>query len=151
MIVAATKPESTDKVDKVSVREVPDKVRAEGRDALTAPEGKHICDAYGIPTPGEGLATTAHEATWLAEEIVGSLECKIVSPDILHKTETGGVIISVVGAPVVASLAGDTEVEKACEYLFDHRVVAYPYTTERPVAVLGAKYRWARAAELLDS
>jgi acyl-CoA synthetase (NDP forming) len=52
--------------------------------------------------------------------------------------------------PVVASLAGDTEVEKACEYLFDHRVVAYPYTTERPVAVLGAKYRWARAARLLD-
>jgi hypothetical protein len=29
--------------------------------------------------------------------------------------------------------------------------VAYPYTTERPVAVLGAKYRWAGAAGLLDS
>jgi acetyl coenzyme A synthetase (ADP forming)-like protein len=51
--------------------------------------------------------------------------------------------------PVVVSLAGDTEVEQACEYLFDHGVVAYPYTTERPVAVLGAKYRWARAAGLL--
>jgi acyl-CoA synthetase (NDP forming) len=51
--------------------------------------------------------------------------------------------------PVVASLAGDTEVEEACEYLFDHGVVAYPYTTEKPVAVLGAKYRWARAAGLL--
>jgi acyl-CoA synthetase (NDP forming) len=52
--------------------------------------------------------------------------------------------------PVVASLAGDTEVERASEYLFDHRIVAYPYTTERPVAVLGAKYRWARAAGLLS-
>jgi hypothetical protein len=31
--------------------------------------------------------------------------------------------------PVVASLAGDTEVEKACDYLFDHRIIAYPYTT----------------------
>jgi len=51
--------------------------------------------------------------------------------------------------PVVASLAGDTEVEEACEYLFEHGVVAYPYTTEKPVAVLGAKYRWARAAGLL--
>ena len=51
--------------------------------------------------------------------------------------------------PVVASLAGDTEVEQASEYLFDHGVPAYPYTTEKPVAVLGAKYRWARAAGLL--
>ncbi|TSB28626.1 acetate--CoA ligase family protein [Streptomyces benahoarensis] len=48
--------------------------------------------------------------------------------------------------PVVASLAGDTEVEEACAYLFARGVVAYPYTTEKPVAVLGAKYRWARAA-----
>ncbi|GGS95304.1 acetate--CoA ligase family protein [Streptomyces cinerochromogenes] len=51
--------------------------------------------------------------------------------------------------PVVASLAGDVEVEEACRYLFERGVVAYPYTTERPVAVLGAKYRWARAAGLL--
>ena len=45
--------------------------------------------------------------------------------------------------PVVASLAGDVEVEEASQYLFDHGIVAYPYTTEKPVAVLGAKYRWA--------
>jgi acetyl coenzyme A synthetase (ADP forming)-like protein len=51
--------------------------------------------------------------------------------------------------PVVASLAGDTEVERASEYLFDHGIPAYPYTTEKPVAVLGAKYRWARSAGLL--
>jgi acetyl coenzyme A synthetase (ADP forming)-like protein len=88
---------STD-TDKASVREILDKVRAEGRDALTAPEGKRICDAYGIPTPGEGLATTADQAAWLAQEIGGSLALKIVSPDILHKTEAGGVIIGVDGA-----------------------------------------------------
>ena len=51
--------------------------------------------------------------------------------------------------PVVASLSGDVEVEEASDYLYDHGVVAYPYTTEKPVAVLGAKYRWARAAGLL--
>ncbi|OYP14250.1 CoA-binding protein [Streptomyces sp. FBKL.4005] len=54
-----------------------------------------------------------------------------------------------VAKPVVASLAGDVEVEEACRYLFERGVVAYPYTTEMPVAVLGAKYRWARAAGLL--
>jgi acyl-CoA synthetase (NDP forming) len=51
--------------------------------------------------------------------------------------------------PVVASLSGDVEVEQASDYLFEHGVVAYPYTTEKPVEVLGAKYRWARAAGLL--
>ncbi|WP_017539071.1 acetate--CoA ligase family protein [Nocardiopsis halophila] len=51
--------------------------------------------------------------------------------------------------PVVASLSGDTEVEAACAHLFEHGVAAYPYTTEMPVQVLGAKYRWARAAGLL--
>jgi acetyl coenzyme A synthetase (ADP forming)-like protein len=51
--------------------------------------------------------------------------------------------------PVVASLVGDVEVEQASEYLFDHGIPAYPYTTEKPVAVLGAKYRWARAAGLV--
>jgi len=51
--------------------------------------------------------------------------------------------------PIVASLAGDVEVEEAAEYLFQHGIPAYPYTTEMPVAVLAAKYKWARAADLL--
>jgi acyl-CoA synthetase (NDP forming) len=51
--------------------------------------------------------------------------------------------------PIVASLVGDVEVEQASDYLYQRGVVAYPYTTELPVAVLGAKYRWARAAGLL--
>ncbi len=55
-----------------------------------------------------------------------------------------------INKPVVASLVGDVEVEDACEYLFDHGIPAYPYTTEKPVAVLGAKFRWARAAGLLQ-
>ncbi|MEE8213240.1 MAG: acetate--CoA ligase family protein, partial [Alphaproteobacteria bacterium] len=51
--------------------------------------------------------------------------------------------------PIVASLVGDTEVEEASEYLYQRGIVAYPYTTEVPVEVLGAKYRWARSAGLL--
>jgi acyl-CoA synthetase (NDP forming) len=52
--------------------------------------------------------------------------------------------------PIVASLAGDVEVEQASEYLFDHGIPAYPYTTETPVEVLAAKYRWARLAGFID-
>ena len=49
--------------DKAKVRQVLDALRASGRDALTAPEGKQVCDAYGIAVPGEGLATSAAQAT----------------------------------------------------------------------------------------
>jgi acyl-CoA synthetase (NDP forming) len=51
--------------------------------------------------------------------------------------------------PVVASLVGDVEVEQACDYLFERGIPAFPYTTELPLLVLGAKYRWARAAGLV--
>jgi hypothetical protein len=43
-------------------------------------------------------------------------------------------------------LVGDVQVEQASEFLYERRIVALPYTTELPVAILGAKYRWARAA-----
>ena len=51
--------------------------------------------------------------------------------------------------PIVASLAGDVEVEQAAEQLYDHGIPAYAYSTENPVAVLGAKYHWARGAGLI--
>ncbi|MGH6990955.1 MAG: acetate--CoA ligase family protein, partial [Stellaceae bacterium] len=51
--------------------------------------------------------------------------------------------------PIVASLAGDVQVEAAAEKLYDHGIPSYAYTTEIPVAVLGAKYRWARGAGLV--
>ncbi|MCH2388345.1 MAG: CoA-binding protein [Opitutales bacterium] len=51
--------------------------------------------------------------------------------------------------PVVCSLVGDVEIEAACDYLMDRNILAYPYTAEKPVAVLGAKYQWARSAGLI--
>jgi acetyl coenzyme A synthetase (ADP forming)-like protein len=51
--------------------------------------------------------------------------------------------------PIVVSLAGDVQVEEAAEHLFDHGIPAYPYSTEMPVMVLGAKYKWARGAGLI--
>ncbi|MCA9825858.1 MAG: CoA-binding protein, partial [Dehalococcoidia bacterium] len=51
--------------------------------------------------------------------------------------------------PIVASLAGDVEVEEASEHLYRHGIPSYAYSTEIPVQVLGAKYRWARKAGLL--
>ncbi|RJL18903.1 acetate--CoA ligase family protein [Paracoccus siganidrum] len=76
-----------------AVRAILDKVKAEGRDSLTAPEGKIVCDAYGIAVPQEGVAKSAAEAVSLAEGMGYPVVLKIVSPDILHKTEAGGVLV----------------------------------------------------------
>ena len=74
----------------------------------------------------------------------------IVTPPMVFAELVGRVVENArargIDKPIVASLSGDTEVEEASQYLFDHGVPAYPYTTEKPVQVLGAKYRWARAA-----
>ena len=51
--------------------------------------------------------------------------------------------------PMVASLAGDVEVEEAAEYLYQNVIPAYAYSTELPVELLGAKYKWTRGAGLI--
>jgi acyl-CoA synthetase (NDP forming) len=84
--------------DKTAVRRVLDAVKASGRDALTAPEAKLVCDAYGIPVPKEGLAKSADEAAGLAADMGFPVVMKIVSPDILHKTDAGGVVVGVASA-----------------------------------------------------
>ena len=55
--------------NKKEVRGIFDRVKAEGRTSLTAPEGKAVCDAYGITVPKEGVAATAAEAAKLATKI----------------------------------------------------------------------------------
>jgi len=82
-------------INKKAVRQVLDRVKAEGRTALTAPEGKAVCDAYGIPVPKEGVATTPAQAAKLATAMGYPVVLKIVSPQILHKTEAGGVLVGV--------------------------------------------------------
>ncbi|CQR60642.1 Uncharacterized protein MJ0590 [Streptomyces leeuwenhoekii] len=80
------------------VRALLDSVRAEGRTALTAPEGKVVAKAYGIAVPGEELARDVEEAVACAARFGGPVVLKIVSPDILHKSDAGGVVVGVEGA-----------------------------------------------------
>lgn len=88
--------------DRAAVENVLAKVRAEGRSSLSAPEGKRVCDAYGIATPAEALAKSSEGAVAFAEEIGYPVVLKIVSPDILHKTEAGGVLVGLRSANEVA-------------------------------------------------
>ena len=80
---------------KDAVRKILDAVKADKRTSLTAPEGKLVCDAYGIPVPKEGVAKSASEAARIATDMGFPVVMKIVSPDILHKTEAGGVMVGV--------------------------------------------------------
>ncbi|HSS70705.1 MAG TPA: acetate--CoA ligase family protein [Casimicrobiaceae bacterium] len=79
--------------NKTEVKRILNQAKAEGRTSLTAPEGKLVCDAYGIPVPKEGVATTAAAAAKLASRMGFPVVLKIVSPEILHKTEAGGVLV----------------------------------------------------------
>ncbi len=87
--------------DRAAVRRVLDAARAAGRTSLTAPEGKLVCDAYAIPVPREALATSAAAAAQAATAIGFPIALKIVSPDILHKTEAGGVLLGLASAQEV--------------------------------------------------
>src|SRR6478609_8092142 len=101
--------------DKNAVRSIIEKVKSEGRTSLTAPEGKLVCDAYGIPVPQEGVAKSAAEAAKLAAGMGFPVVLKIVSPEILHKTEAGGVLVGVKSAEE-AQKGYDTIVANAKKY-----------------------------------
>ncbi len=70
---------------------------AKGR-ALTETDGKQILSLYGIPVTKECVATSAEDAAHNAEQIGFPVALKIVSPQILHKTEAGGVVLNVQSA-----------------------------------------------------
>ena len=101
--------------DRTEVRRVLDTVKAEGRTALTAPEGKIVCEAYGIAVPKEGVATSAADAAKIATAIGFPVVLKIVSPEILHKTEAGGVLVGVKSAED-AQKGFDTIIASAKKY-----------------------------------
>jgi acetyl coenzyme A synthetase (ADP forming)-like protein len=87
--------QATEMPDKNAVRRILDEAKAARRAALTAPEARTVCEAYGISIPKEGVAKSAEEAGKLAAEIGFPVVMKIVSPQILHKTEAGGVLVGV--------------------------------------------------------
>jgi len=71
-----------------------DEVHRQGRNFLLEPEAKAICIEYGIPVTAFRLAKTEEEALKFADDIGYPVVLKIVSPDILHKSDVGGVIIN---------------------------------------------------------
>ena len=84
------------KPKKAKSKKLIDEVLADNRTVMTEFEAKQLMNYYGIPVIKNGLAKTEEEALKLAEKIGYPLVMKIASPDILHKTDVGGVILNIV-------------------------------------------------------
>jgi acetyl coenzyme A synthetase (ADP forming)-like protein len=81
-------------VKKEKVKEIFERVRKEGRTVLLSHETSEIFENYGIYSPKSKLARTPAQAAELQDEI-GKSVLKIVSPQIIHKTDVGGIILNI--------------------------------------------------------
>lgn len=66
-----------------------------GRERLTDPEGKSLLVAYGVPIVHTHVAANAEEAAKLAAEIRYPVDLKILSPDLEHRADVGGVALNI--------------------------------------------------------
>ncbi|MGQ0795677.1 MAG: 4-hydroxybutyrate--CoA ligase [Nitrosopumilaceae archaeon] len=78
-------------VHKKKVENVFAHVKAEGRKNLLEEEGQEVLRAYGFPVPKSILATKDKEAIKAAKKIGFPVVMKIASPQIIHKSDAGGV------------------------------------------------------------
>ncbi|WP_058995848.1 acetate--CoA ligase alpha subunit [Haloarcula sp. CBA1127] len=81
-------------VDRERAREILESGARRGSNRLGV-EAMELLDAYGIPTPQGDVVSSPVEAEAIAEEIGDDVVMKIVSPDILHKSDIGGVEVGV--------------------------------------------------------
>jgi len=98
-------------VDTQRAKQVFDKVKAEGRTNLLEEEGLEILGAYGFPLPKSILAKTENEAIEAANKIGYSVVMKIASPQIVHKSDAGGVKVN---------LTNDDEVRNAFKEIVEN-------------------------------
>ena len=100
------------------MRQTIDKLRGEGRATAGDAEAREILAAYGVPLPKSALARNADEAVAAAEAMGYPVVMKIASPDILHKTDIGGVKLNLTGAAEVRD-AFDLIVYRATRHMPD--------------------------------
>jgi 4-hydroxybutyryl-CoA synthetase (ADP-forming) len=92
------------KVNKAKAKKIFDKVKKDKRPNLLEEEGQEVLKAYGFPLPASALAKTDVEAVKVAKKIGYPVVMKIASPQIIHKSDAGGVKVN---------LTNDNEVKEA--------------------------------------
>jgi acetyltransferase len=92
--------------DAAAAREVIGKALAAGRAWMSEPEAKAVLAAYDIPVAPARVAQDPEEAARLADGIGYPAAVKILSPDIVHKSDVGGVALDLADAVQVRAAAG---------------------------------------------
>lgn len=108
-------------VDQASVRELIDQTLSEQRLSIGDPETRDVLSAYGFEIPDSHLAESPDEAVELADRIGFPVVLKVASPDILHKTDVGGVRLGLESAEDVRD-AFDLITYRAQRYLPEARL-----------------------------
>jgi len=78
-----------------AVSELFETASKEGRDFLFEHEAKNLCGSYGMPITAITVATSEEDAVKAAKKIGYPIVLKIVSPQVLHKSDAGGVLINI--------------------------------------------------------
>jgi 4-hydroxybutyryl-CoA synthetase (ADP-forming) len=103
------------KSDKATAKKVFASVKKQGRTNLLEEEGQEVLRAYGFPLPQSILAKTAQEAVKAAKKIGFPVVMKIASPQIIHKSDAGGVKVGVASEQAVKE-SFDTIIKNAKKY-----------------------------------
>lgn len=112
--------------EKAEGRRIVDEVKAQGRRHLLESEAKRLFQLHGAPVCNDMLATSADEAVQIAAEAESKVALKIVSPDIVHKSDTGGVRLNI---------HGDAAVRQAFEEIIANAGRSHPQANIRGVLV----------------
>jgi acetyltransferase len=89
----------------MTARDIVEKAVARGDSWLNAEDVRNILHCYGIPAPRSALAKSPAEAARIATGFGVPVALKIASPDITHKSDTGGVVLDLQGAEAVLNAA----------------------------------------------
>ncbi|MEM3041133.1 MAG: bifunctional acetate--CoA ligase family protein/GNAT family N-acetyltransferase, partial [Nitrososphaerota archaeon] len=103
--------------DRRRLQEILEAVAKEGRKTLTEPESKEFLEAYGIQTARAYIARTQEEAVTISSRIGFPVAMKILSTQLTHKSDVGGVVLNV---------ASESQVRRCFEELIERSKRIHP-------------------------
>lgn len=90
--------------DKTAAGTILNAAKAAERAILSEPEAKAVLAHYGIPTVETRIVADENEALQAAQELGYPLALKILSDDITHKSDVGGVVLDIASAPILSNV-----------------------------------------------